>query len=123
MKPETGVSTETNEPEGEDPISIDDLDEPVEEPVGGPVEEPKGELAPEPVVIPTPTITEPDSIPAVSNPNEHEVLRAKLQKSLADLEDIRSEMKTSFTSTDTITSTINAINGMLDALKKDQMGN
>jgi hypothetical protein len=49
-----------------------------------------------------------------------EVLKAKLSKSLEELEDIRSEMKNTFTSTDTISTTITSLKGMLDALKKDQ---
>jgi hypothetical protein len=39
---------------------------------------------------------------------------------LEELEDIRSEMKNTFTSTDTISTTITSLKGMLDALKKDQ---
>lgn len=53
--------------------------------------------------------------------NDPEVLRAKLLKSLKELEDIKSNMTSTFTSTDTITSTIQSLRGMIDALKKDQM--
>ena len=49
-----------------------------------------------------------------------EILRAKLNKSLEELEDIRSGMQNTFTSTDTISTTITSLKGMLDALKKDQ---
>jgi hypothetical protein len=52
--------------------------------------------------------------------SDMEVLRAKLQKSLSELEDIKSEMSNTFTSTDTIATTIQSVKGMLDALKKDQ---
>ena len=50
-----------------------------------------------------------------------EKLRAKLKKSLAELEGLRSDMSSTFTSTDTISLTIQNLRGMLDALKKDQM--
>ena len=53
--------------------------------------------------------------------NDPEVLRAKLLKSLRELEDIKANMTNTFTSTDTISSTIQSIRGMIDALKKDQM--
>lgn len=97
--------------EEEEKISIDDLDDKGGEEVvvDKPVEKPTA--VENPIVIEEPA----------TSANEPEILRAKLQKSLADLEDIRSEMKTSFTSTDTISTTINAVKGMLDALKKDQM--
>ena len=49
-----------------------------------------------------------------------EVLRAKLKKSLEELESIKSEMNKTFTTTDTISSTITSVRGMIDALKKDQ---
>lgn len=55
--------------------------------------------------------------------NDLEVLRAKIKKATADLEDIRSDMKSTFTSTDTISSTITSLKGMIDALKKDQTAN
>ena len=48
-----------------------------------------------------------------------EILSAKLKKSIQDLEDVRSEMKNTFTSTDTIQSTITSLKGMIDALQKD----
>jgi hypothetical protein len=57
--------------------------------------------------------------PEESSPTNIEVLRAKLKKSLQELEEIKGEMKNTFTSTDTISSTITSIKGMLDALKKD----
>jgi hypothetical protein len=50
-----------------------------------------------------------------------EDLQAKLTKSLVDLENIRADMSNSFTSTDTISSTIMSIKGMLDAMRKDQL--
>lgn len=56
----------------------------------------------------------------IENPsNDLEVLRAKLQKSLEELEEIKADMATTFTSTDTISTTIQSVKGMLDALKKD----
>jgi hypothetical protein len=54
-------------------------------------------------------------------PTDLETLRAKLKKSLTELEDIKSDMSTTFTSTDTISSTIQSLRGMIDALRKDQM--
>lgn len=48
-------------------------------------------------------------------------LKAKLQKSLDELEDIRNEMKTSFTSSNTISGAIQSLKGMIDALQRDQM--
>lgn len=60
--------------------------------------------------------------PSVKSPeNELEILRAKLQKSLSELEEIQSAMTKTFTSTDTIASTITSIKGMLDAMKNDHM--
>ncbi len=57
----------------------------------------------------------------VENPtNDTDVLSAKLSKSLAELEEIRSSMNNTFTSTDTISTTIQSLKGMLDAIKKDQ---
>ena len=53
--------------------------------------------------------------------SDPEVLRAKLLKSLKELEEIKSNMSSTFTSTDTISSTIQSVRGMIDALKKDQM--
>jgi DNA repair exonuclease SbcCD ATPase subunit len=59
---------------------------------------------------------------AASQPkSDLEMLSAKLKKSLAELEDIKAGMNNTFTSTDTISSTIQNLRGMLDALKKDQM--
>ncbi len=62
-----------------------------------------------------------EEIPVKEPGSDLEVLRAKLKKSLEELEDIRSDMSASFTSTSTISTTIQSIKGMLDALKKDQM--
>ena len=53
-------------------------------------------------------------------PTNIDVLRAKLKKSMQELEGIRGEMKNTFTSTDTISNTITSLKGMLDALKRDQ---
>jgi hypothetical protein len=50
-----------------------------------------------------------------------EMLSAKLKKSLSELESIKADMSNTFTSTDTISSTIQSLRGMLDALRKDQM--
>ena len=58
-----------------------------------------------------------------SKGSDLEMLQIKLQKSLQELEDIRSDMNKTFTSTDTIQSTIVSIRGMLDALRKDQFSN
>jgi hypothetical protein len=54
-------------------------------------------------------------------PTDIELIRAKLKKSLAELEDARADMSNTFTSTSTISTTIQSLRGMLDALKKDQM--
>ncbi len=62
-----------------------------------------------------------EEIPVKEPGSDLEVLRAKLKKSLEELEDIRSDMSASFTSTSTISTTIQSLKGMLDALKKDQM--
>ena len=67
----------------------------------------------------TASIEEP--IEPVKPSSDLEMLRAKLKKSLAELEEIRSSMSTSYTSTNTISGTITSLRGMLDALKKDQM--
>ena len=61
-----------------------------------------------------------DSPEGDNNVGDTEKLSSKLRKSLEELEDIRSEMNNTFTSTDTITGTITSLKGMLDALKKDQ---
>lgn len=55
----------------------------------------------------------------VAQPTKVEILRSRLKKSMQELEDIRSQMKSTFTSTDTISSTITSLRGMLDALQKD----
>jgi hypothetical protein len=57
----------------------------------------------------------------VDNPtSDMDVLSAKLNKSLGELEEIKSSMNNTFTSTDTISTTIQSLKGMLDAIKKDQ---
>ena len=57
----------------------------------------------------------------IENPtSDMEVLSAKLNKSLGELEEIKSSMSNTFTSTDTISTTIQSLKGMLDAIKKDQ---
>jgi hypothetical protein len=57
----------------------------------------------------------------VENPaSDMDVLSAKLNKSLGELEEIKSSMGNTFTSTDTISTTIQSLKGMLDAIKKDQ---
>lgn len=57
----------------------------------------------------------------IENPtSDMDVLSAKLNKSLGELEDIKSSMSNTFTSTDTISTTIQSLKGMLDAIKKDQ---
>ena len=65
---------------------------------------------------------EDDDKEDTNEPEDVEKLSAKLKKSLGELEDIRSEMNNTFTSTDTISGTITSLKGMLDALKKDQQG-
>lgn len=52
--------------------------------------------------------------------SDMDVLSAKLNKSLGELEEIKSSMGNTFTSTDTISTTIQSLKGMLDAIKKDQ---
>lgn len=84
------------------------------------VEEPEEEVTT--VEEPETPASEPEQAPAPASPtSDLEVLRAKLKKSLVELEDIRSDMKTTFTSTDTISTTIQSLRGMIDALRKDQM--
>jgi len=57
----------------------------------------------------------------IENPtSDMDVLSAKLNKSLGELEEIKSTMGNTFTSTDTISTTIQSLKGMLDAIKKDQ---
>ena len=56
-----------------------------------------------------------------SKSEELEVLQAKLRKTLDELEDVKTEMKNTFTSTETISNTITSLKGMLDAMRKDQM--
>lgn len=57
----------------------------------------------------------------IENPtSDIDVLSAKLNKSLGELEEIKSSMNNTFTSTDTISTTIQSLKGMLDAIKKDQ---
>ena len=67
--------------------------------------------------IPAPTGEAPTE--TERSENDLDTLQAKLRKSLEELEDVRAEMKNTFTSTDTISGTITSIKGMLDALKKD----
>jgi hypothetical protein len=55
----------------------------------------------------------------VAQPTKVDIMRSRLKKSMQELEDIRSQMKSTFTSTDTISSTITSLRGMLDALQKD----
>jgi hypothetical protein len=92
-------------------IEDDDDDDDDEEPVAVPSEEPAAAPSEEPTVEPQP----------MNKDNEMVVLQAKLKKSLAELEDLRSDMKNTFTSSDTLGNTITSLRGMLDALKKDQM--
>jgi len=65
---------------------------------------------------------EPSYYNSEPEPTDLEVLSSKLKKSMKELEDIRAEMKNTFTSTDTISNTITSLKGMVDALKKDQEG-
>ena len=50
-----------------------------------------------------------------------EQLAARLSKTLSDLQDIKKDMSNTFTSTDTISSTIVSVKGMIDAIMKDQL--
>lgn len=148
---ETEEETDAPEGDSEEmTISVDDLDEEPtgDEPTG---DEPGGELADEPVAAEEPAAEEPAETPAVpapavmdtplptqsaeapnqitptsattgTSPNaDLEILQAKLQKSMEELEAIKAQMGNTFTSTDTINSTITALRGMIDAMKKDHM--
>lgn len=53
--------------------------------------------------------------------NSPEDLQDKLATTLKDLNDIKKQMKNTFTSTDTVTSVITSIKGMIDAIRKDQL--
>jgi len=48
-----------------------------------------------------------------------EELQSKLAKALQDLESIRDDMKDTFTSNETISTTISSLRGLTDAMKKD----
>ena len=86
-------------------------------------ENPEQEPEPEPEPEPTP---EPETEISLSDLDKQdkeskESLQAKLKKSLEDLKAIKDEMKNTFTSTETISSTITSVKGIIDALKKDQL--
>ena len=49
-----------------------------------------------------------------------EMLQIKLKKTLLELEDIKSDMKNSFTSSDTVENTVRSIQGIVNALDKDK---
>lgn len=53
------------------------------------------------------------------DPSENNVMISKLKKTLSELEDLRNDVKKTFTSSDTLDSIINSTRGMLDAILKD----
>jgi hypothetical protein len=136
-KPDSELSTEPKtellDEEDEDenfsldlPADIEDEEEPIlDEPSEEPSEDGEGVLASDDdITIGDLGLDDVTSIGAEGvekEQNDPEVLRAKLLKSLQELEDIKSNMTNTFTSTDTISSTIQSLRGMIDALKKDQM--
>jgi hypothetical protein len=102
----------------EDVEDDDDDDDDDSEEIVAQVEEP----IEEPIETPTPPAEEPvEPQQPMNKDNEMTVLQAKLKKSLAELEDLRNDMRNTFTSSDTLGNTITSLRGMLDALKKDQM--
>lgn len=102
----------------EDDDEDDDDDDDDSEEIVAQVEEP----IEEPIETPAPPAEEPvEPQQPMNKDNEMTVLQAKLKKSLAELEDLRNDMRNTFTSSDTLGNTITSLRGMLDALKKDQM--
>lgn len=53
--------------------------------------------------------------------SSQEDLQQKLRNTLEDLQEIKKDMKNTFTSTETISTAITSIKGMIDALRKDQL--
>ena len=111
------------EPKEEKPAEEPKEEEPKEE---KPAEEPKEEEPKEE----EPKEEEPkEEKPAEETKEEEpkeeklsiEDLQAKLSKALEDLEQIKNDMKDTFTSNETISTTINSLRGLNDALKKDNL--
>jgi hypothetical protein len=104
------------EPKEEEPAAEPKEEEPKEE---KPAEEPKEEEPKEE----EPKEEKPAEEPKEEEPKEEkpsiEDLQAKLSKALEDLEQIKNDMKDTFTSNETISTTINSLRGLNDALKRD----
>jgi hypothetical protein len=134
------LEDDEEEEEEEETISVKDLEDGEEEEEKEVVaEEPSEEDEEKEVVAEEPseeeeetvTVDEPSVCPECNcDPcecdtprpsSDLEMLRAKLKKSLAELEELKGDMQNTFTSSDTLSMTIQSLRGMLDALKKDQM--